>query len=109
MWNALQVGTYNGSSLQTLKMLVHEKGNEVLKVRDGDGKTLLHLAVTGKNQGMPVSMELIRYLVKEYPDATKIADKDGNLPMDNDSFLELFFYLRTQLDKTTVSYTAPRD
>jgi hypothetical protein len=109
MWNTLQVGTYNGSSLQALKMLVGEKGDEVLKVRDGNGKTLLHLAVTGKNQGMPVSMELIRYLVKEYPDATKIADKDGNLPMDNDSFLELFFYLRNQLDEIKASDKAPRD
>jgi ankyrin repeat protein len=99
MWNALQAGAYTGSPLETVKLLVDEMGEDALKMQDGDGKTLLHLAVIGRNQGMPVTMELIEYLVTGFPEATKIVDKDGNVPLDTNAFLDLILYLQSRCEE----------
>jgi ankyrin repeat protein len=117
LWNVLQAGAFNGFPLQTMKLLVQKMDEELwmkkldgraLEVLDEDGKTLLHLAVAGKKNGKPVTMELIEYLVKENPKATKMGDKDGNLPMDTDTFLELTFYLQAELQASRTKNELPQ-
>jgi hypothetical protein len=98
-WNLLQVGAYNGWRVEIMQLLVAKMGHDALEIRDGKGWTLLHLAVIGKKDGKSVSMELIEYLVKEYPGATKIANNEGHLPMDTDMFLEVTLDLQSQRDE----------